>query len=68
MWSTVFGSKTYQLQTTTAPIWFARYTLESSALCNWSEVAFGGFKKAAIHQYQGDKVLCGVGVDYNQIC
>jgi len=44
------------------PLWYAHYD-NSPSFSDF--VAFGGWTKPAIKQYEGDATVCGVGVDIN---
>lgn len=61
-WSAIFGnwSMPYEL-----PLWWATYNYDLS--CNGFS-PFGGFSKAALHQFQGTTYQCDVGLDISSYC
>ena len=62
MWQTIFGSFTGCSSVSSQQLWYAHY----DGVPNFSDfVAFGGWTKPAIKQFQGDTTLCGAGVDKN---
>jgi hypothetical protein len=62
MWQSIFGSFTACPSVASQQLWYAHYDGSPS----FSDfVAFGGWTKPTIKQYQGDTTLCGAGVDKN---
>ena len=62
MWQTIMGSFTACPSVASQQLWYAHYDGSPS----FSDfVAFGGWTKPAIKQFQGDTTLCGAGVDKN---
>ena len=62
MWQTIFGSFTACPSVASQQLWYAHY---DGAQTFSDFVAFGGWSKPAIKQFQGDTTLCGAGVDKN---
>jgi hypothetical protein len=62
MWQTIMGSFSACPSVASQKLWYAHYDGSPS----FSDfVAFGGWTKPAIKQFQGDTTLCGAGVDKN---
>jgi hypothetical protein len=64
MWEGIMGSADACPNFRDLPVWYAHYDGVAN-FNDWSSVYFGGWSKPSIKQYLGDKVLCGVGIDYN---
>ena len=62
MWETIFGSQSACTSVASTQLWYAHYDGKTTFA---DFVAFGGWSKASIKQYQGDTTLCGAGVDKN---
>lgn len=62
MWQTIFGSFTACPSVASQQLWYAHYDGSPS----FSDfVAFGGWSRPHIKQFQGDTTLCGASVDKN---
>jgi hypothetical protein len=61
-WESIFGSWSIGGN---YPLWYAHYN--GSASCA-SFSPFGGFQSATLHQYIGDTVQCGAGIDVTSYC
>jgi hypothetical protein len=62
MWQTIFGAMSGCASVASQQLWYAHYD-NSPSFSDF--VAFGGWTKPAIKQFQGDTTLCGAGVDKN---
>jgi hypothetical protein len=58
-WQAIFGSTSFSYMSS-LPLWYAHYD-NKNAFSDFS--SFGGWSKPHAKQYQGDVVLCGLGVD-----
>jgi len=62
MWTSIMGSAKACGGLGAHPLWYAHYDKTAS----FSDfVAFGGWTKPQIKQFEGDVILCGAGVDKN---
>lgn len=60
-WSAIFGSTSFSYGSN-LPLWYAHYDGKAS----FSDFSpFGGWSKPYAKQYNGDKTVCGVGIDEN---
>jgi len=63
-WELVMGSRGACTSLKSYPLWYAHYD-NNPSMSDFTNYGFGGWTKANIKQYAGDKTLCSVGVDLN---
>mmetsp|Transcript_227 Transcript_227/g.227 ORF Transcript_227/g.227 Transcript_227/m.227 type:complete len:160 (+) Transcript_227:246-725(+) len=62
MWEQIMGSRYACPDVAYVPLWYAHYDYNPS-FSDYSQI--GGWTTPAIKQYEGDKIFCGAGTDFN---